>query len=370
MQTRLKMLHDWNHQLRRLLPGVRSTRVDVLALFALGVLWAGSVTLLRVASRLPLAATDMSTERRLRRWLANGGVDAAALWRPIAAALLAGVRGEVVLALDPTPHGPRRTVIVLGIVAHRRVLPLAWRVVPGQASWDRPQIEYFGELCRAVAGYLSAECVVTLVADKGLTSRELVGLCEGLGWHYVLRLSADAKQGHNVRLPDGTERPVWGLTTGRGQRLYEGVEIFKRGGWVRAQLSIYWGEGYDEPWILLSDRPAGQGRVREYRRRWRAEATYQDCKKRGWDVERSKVAEGGRLERLLLVLFVALWWAEALGMRVVRRGLRRRFDRGGRRDLSLARLGARWLHHLLDRDRPHPLLFRPVSASWRFTWLF
>jgi hypothetical protein len=110
MQTRLKMLHDWNHQLRLLLPGVRSTRVDALALFTLGVLWSGSATLLKVASRLPLGAADMSTERRLRRWLANRAVPVTAAWRPLVKAMLASRAGtELTLALDPTPHGPRRT---------------------------------------------------------------------------------------------------------------------------------------------------------------------------------------------------------------------------------------------------------------------
>ena len=243
MQTRLKMLHDWNHQLRLLLPGVRSTRVDALALFTLGVLWSGSATLLKVASRLPLGAADMSTERRLRRWLANRAVPrrwlanravpVTAAWRPLVKAMLASRAGtELTLALDPTPHGPRRAVIVLGLVAHKRVLPLLWHIVPNQAEWERPQMEYLGRMCRVVAGWLPVGCAVTLVADSGLTSRELVKLCESLGWHYVLRLSADAKQGHNVRHPDDAEQPVWGLATGPGQRRYCSVEIFKRRGWL------------------------------------------------------------------------------------------------------------------------------------------
>ncbi|MDP9383160.1 MAG: hypothetical protein M3Q29_24065 [Chloroflexota bacterium] len=89
----LKLMHEWNQQLHALLPGVRSSRVDVLALFTLGVLWSGSVTLLKVVSRLPLVVKDMSTERRLRRWLANEGVEVQALWEPLVTALLACRQG-------------------------------------------------------------------------------------------------------------------------------------------------------------------------------------------------------------------------------------------------------------------------------------
>lgn len=372
MQTRLKMLHDWNHQLRALLPGVRSTRVDALALFTLGVLWASSVTLLKVASGLPLPARDMSTERRLRRWLANRAVPVTGIWRPLVRTMLASRAGtELTLALDPTPHGPRKAVIVLGLVARGRVLPIIWHIVPNQAEWGLPQEVILGRLCRVAAGWLPEGCAVTLVADRGLASRELALLCRSLGWHYVPRLSADAKQGYVVRHPDGRTQPVRELAAGGpGTRWCGPVECFKHRGWVRVELTVYWARGYDEPRILVSDEPAGMARVREYARRWKAEATFQDCKRRGWDVERSSVREDNRLNRLLLVLFVALWWAEALGMRVVRRGLRRLFDRADRRDLSTARLGRRWVAHLLDRDRPHPLPFSYRRGSWCFAWPF
>ena len=61
MPIRLKLLHDWDQQLHSLLPGVRSTRVQVLALFSLGLLWAGNVTLLRIAHALPLHCSASSS---------------------------------------------------------------------------------------------------------------------------------------------------------------------------------------------------------------------------------------------------------------------------------------------------------------------
>ena len=113
--------------------------------------------------------------------------------------------------------------------------------------------------------------------------------------------------------------------------------------------------------------PAGRGRADC--RRARAEATFQDGKGRGWEPEASKVTDRDRLHRLLLGLFVALWWAHALGQQVVRRGLRRRFDRADRRDLSLVRRGRRWLAALLATDRQPPLLLRRTSAAWKVACL-
>src|SRR5919202_2836993 len=275
MQARLKLLQDWRHELRALLPGARATRVATLAAFALGVLWAGSVGLLAVAQALPLPAADMSTERRLRRWLANPPVSVSQLWHPLVPQLLARYAGqELVLAFDPTPHNAAATVLVLGLVVHKRVLPLAWQVLPQQEPWPQPQWRDVAELCRQVQGWLPPGCTVTLVADSGLTSPELIRLCERVGWHDVLRLSADAKQGPRCRTADGDERPVWHLVSGPGQRWFGAVELFKGAGWLPVQLSIIWQPGYEQPWLLVSDRPAGGARVREYRRRAHAEATF------------------------------------------------------------------------------------------------
>ena len=55
MQTRLQLLHSWTRQLQSLLPQLRVTRVRVLALLSLGLLWAGGIQLGRVAAQFPLA---------------------------------------------------------------------------------------------------------------------------------------------------------------------------------------------------------------------------------------------------------------------------------------------------------------------------
>ena len=280
MPIRLKLLHDWDQQLHSLLPGVRSTRVQVLALFSLGLLWAGNVTLLRIAHALPLQCSASSTERRLRRWLANSQVPVTAMLRPLVKVLLTSRAGcKIVLTLDPTPLGGVLTgqvynAYVLGLVVRGRVLPLLWYIASNQQDWQVQERWVISRLLRVVASWLPPDCSVTLVADRGLTGPELIGACEAVGWHYVLRVSCDSKQGPKLR--DGSW--LWELVRGPGQRLYTEVELFRSAGWIRVGLSIYWDKGYDEPWILISDRSAGLCRVLEYKRRWRAEPTYQDCK--------------------------------------------------------------------------------------------
>ena len=104
MSARVGLLHAWMAQVDAVLPAVRVTRCRVLALFALGMIWTETVRLHRVAAALPLPARVPSSERRLRRFLANPRVTVETLWRPLLPALLRRWVGqEVVLVFDPTP---------------------------------------------------------------------------------------------------------------------------------------------------------------------------------------------------------------------------------------------------------------------------
>lgn len=369
MPTRHALWHEWEGRLRALVPGVRATRARGLALLALGVLLARTVALPRVAAALPAAARHPSTERRLRRWLANRAVDPAALWAALLPALLAEAAGEVVLVFDPTPFRGRFTLLALGLVRGKRALPVAWRAVPQQERWPAPLAAELTAMFAAVAAALPAGCTVTVLADRGLVGPGLVDACRAVGWHLVLRLRAGPGEQTRARLADGGERRVAELVCRPGQRWCAAAAVFKEAGWRDGWLTVWWAAGAAEPWVLFSTRPGGGDRVREYRRRVRAEATYQDLKGRGFGLEGSRLAAADRLERLLVALALAFWWGHGLGRRAVRSGPRRRHDRPGRRRRSLLRLGFAWLDDRLARGALPPLPFRRRAEGWSYQWL-
>lgn len=370
MPSRLRLWHSWDDQLRTLLPQVRVTPVRVLALFVLGTLWSGQLGLLRIAATLPLPAHDVSTERRFQRWLANDTVSVPVWWRTLLPALLVGRAGQdLTLVFDPTPQNGTASILVLSVIVHKRSLPVAWRVVPQQATWAERQITYLQAMVEEVRTALPAGCVVTLLTDRGITGPAVIDLCRAVGWHYVLRGNAGPTQSHLVRMGDGAVQRLWDLVTGPGQRWTGPVDAFQGAGWRTVELTIRWDVGAHEPWILFSDRPAGGDRVREYRRRVHAEATYADCKGRGFAVEQSKVTILSHFDRLLLVLHLALWWGQQLGLRVIRQGQRRQYDRSDRRDRSVLQLGRTRMRDQLDRDALPPLPFHRRDQQWRYAWL-
>jgi hypothetical protein len=61
---------------------------------------------------------------------------------------------EVVLVLDLTPFEDHAQVVYVGLLQQRRVLPLAWKVMPGQEKWEEGLWEIVGTLFAQVKAAL------------------------------------------------------------------------------------------------------------------------------------------------------------------------------------------------------------------------
>src|SRR6266571_5530075 len=100
---------------------------------------------------------------------------------------------------------------------------------------------------------------------------------------------------------------------------------------------------------------------------------------RGWNIEAAQLKVRAHLERLLLALFLAVWWVGHLAASCIHHGQRDRFDRHDRRDKSVFRLGCLWLKDILRRITTSAfaaatltccLPFRKTASGWRFSLRF
>jgi Transposase DDE domain len=376
MNASAGLWHQWSAQLRAFLPEVHGHRSKTLAFCVLGVVLAGTTRLPRVAEALVgiSAAKTPSIERRLARFLANQHVTVLPLWTQLLGQFLRfWHERRLVFVLDATSVGDRATVLYLGLLVHSRLLPVSWQVLSVHDTWEQRQWEVVGALLDRVIPHLgSADC--TLLADRGLVGHPLVHLCHQRGWHYVLRLSA----AHTCQPSRGRWARGWipcrHLVPQRGRHWYGAVQLWQEHP-LAAQISATWEPGQKEPWIVVSDRPAGRQRVREYARRMRVESTFQDLKRRGWDLEGTVLADRARLDRLLLIVFVSLWWLAHLAASCMHHGQRARFDRHDRRDKGIFRLGRLWLLDILRRTTTAMRLnrclpFRKTPTGWAFSLRF
>jgi hypothetical protein len=157
---------------------------------------------------------------------------------------------QVFLALDATTLGNRWTVLALGVVVHHHTIPVAWTIVRGntKGAWL--------PLCEALLGLLRGalpkSLPVFVLTDRGLWSPELFAAIVRNRWHPLMRINAQ-----------GNFRPLWGrraralasLCPARaGAQVVVAGEAFRYR--LRCTLVVFWGEGAQEPWYLLTDLPA------------------------------------------------------------------------------------------------------------------
>jgi hypothetical protein len=364
MQTHHRLLHTWHAELDCLVPEVRATQRRGFGLLVVGVLWAGTVNLSRIATALPLSATMPSIERRLRRWVANTAIAPEVLGRPLLPALLGPLAGPgPVVVLDPTDLPGKRRRLVLGLARRKRVLPLAWSWAPSHQQWTRKLGALVAQMTPIVSAALPPGVVPTLIADAGLSGPRLLEPCLEAGWHFILRLPVNHNSSHRVRCPDGHESALWALVPGRGHSWAGAVDVFKGAGWVPVFLTVHWDRHEPHPWILLSDALRGRAAVRCYRRRTHVEATFQDAKSRVWDLPMSKLVAAARLARLVVAVVLALWWTARLALNATRHGQHRRFDRRRHPRWGFLRLGREVFCQRCRDNAPPPTPFIHPRAS-------
>jgi hypothetical protein len=191
----------------------------------------------------------------------------------------------------------------------------------------------------------------------------------------VCRLTTPADPRVAVGLPPGSPVGSWRRSVGAtGSAPFSSVQLWHDQP-VAAQVSASWEPDQQDPWIVVSDRPAGRHRLRAYARRMRVESTFQDRKRRGWDLEGTVIADRARLDRLLLVVFLGLWWLAHLAASCIHHGQRTRFDRHDRRDKGIFRLGRLWMLAILRRtvtaaSLARCLPFRTTPTGWTFSLRF
>jgi DDE family transposase len=200
---------------------------------------------------------------------------------------------------------------------------VAWAVMPAQTKWDEPQWQIVGRLLDQVRVHLPETCC-TVIADRGLAGMPLVKLCTDHGWHSLLRVCA----GHTCRwYIHGKLERVWKgfnqIVLKRGFRWYGRAKVWQNET-LETFVSLLWDPAYEEAWLLISDQGAGYRQVQLYAGGMRVEATFQDSKSRGWNIEASWIIDRTHLDRLLLALFLAMWWISHLAAACIHNGQRQR----------------------------------------------
>jgi hypothetical protein len=321
--SRPLQLTSWQAELASRLPDLSAPAVAVLALYSFGMLLAQVSGLTTVALFLArhLACSYHAVRKRLREFYleadAKSGVnqgqkrtdfDVATCFAPLLRWILSLWSGRhLALAIDVTNLGDRFHVLCVSVVVAGIGLPVGWKVLHGGIK--DPWNPHWHNLLRLLKPAVPDGWTVILLSDRGLESPELFGFIVGLGWHPLMRV----KKGGKFR-PKGWQNFYYlhQLVRQVGASFYaEGFAY--TGKQMRCTLLGCWEDGYEEPWLLLTDLPPEAGNAVWYAMRSWIEQGFKVIKGGGWDWQYTRMEDPARVERLWLVLAVATLWVVALG---------------------------------------------------------
>ena len=347
----------WIQRICELRPKQRKTQVQNFAWLVVGIFHSHSVSLSKVAGKVMSTAKNVSTVRRLSRFLASPVVDVRSWYRSIAKAWLQSQFqqvGEIRLIVDGTQIGFGHQLLMVSLAYRRRAVPIAWswiRHIRGHSS-GKQQVS----LLKYVESLIPQKAPVFLVGDSEFGSIAVLRQLEQWHWFFVLRQKGNTGLWLNEQ--EGWQRmerfvQQAGQTTWCPNSYLTQTEIHP------VAALIHWQVGEKEPWCLATNLPDASLTLRYYRRRMWIEEMFADFKKHGFDLENTLLRNPPRLSRLTLAVAFLYVWLLSVGSRTIRAGLRHFVDRRDRRDLSIFQIGLRFIDRRLLNSLPFSLSLWP-----------
>jgi len=290
------------------LPWQNKKQREGLALLVATVLQVRSVNLNELAAALPRAAERLDMRYQwISRVLGNELIVVEEVMAPFAREVLvrSAESGQTVIVLiDQSKVNDTHQMLMVSLRVGGRALPLAWRLKKMQGAMGFSEQK---SVLETVAKLAPEGAAVMLMGDRFYGSPALIEWLRQQGWGWRLRCKHDllvfGKEGGETTL---------GECFARGEHMLRDVELTEKR--ACTNIAMLHEEGHAEPWIIaLSELPT-VWRAHDYGLRWGIEAMFSDYKTRGFNLEDSQIERTDRLDRLVLVLSLALYWAVSTGM--------------------------------------------------------
>jgi len=355
----INQLYDtWKMRIMELRPGQRITQIRAFTWLIIGIYLSRSVSMSRVACKIPGEAKLTSATRRLSRLLDNPAIRVRAWYEPIARQWLEAqfrCSGEIRLIIDGTKIGFGHQLLIVCLAYRKRSIPVAWtwvKHVRGHSTAGKQLA-----LLAYVRKLLPAGAVVFLVGDTEFGAVDVLRQLDRWSWLYVLRQRTSTHVWLNAQ--QGWQ-DFGSFVQKAGQSVWLGRGCLTESQIYLVNLLAHWEAGEKEPWCLATNLPDRQMALSYYARRMWVEEMFGDFKKHGFDLESTMLRHFLRLSRLTLAVALLYVWLISVGGRTIRDGQRHLVDRVDRRDLSIFQIGLRFI----ERRLTNALSFRIPLFSY------
>ena len=316
-----KYLKDWSRIVSSHFPHLSLPEIGGLVSWSFGMVITSSSSLTRVCEFIAKINGEKSdtARKRLKEWYLDSNtkkgkkrkeLDVSKCFPALLKWILRLWNSEekwLPLAIDATYIGQNFTVLSLHVLYQGCGIPVAWKIVKGteKGSWKPHWLHLFQSLLDAVPD----DWQVIVSADRGLYADWLFEEICALNWHPFLRIN---HQGTYQITGEQEWRCLDTIVPNIGMSWSGGVTCFKSNP-LPCTLLARWDEGYQDPWLIVTDLKPEQGNTLWYGLRSWIESSYRDIKSDGWQWHKTRLREPARAERLWLAMAVATLWTVTVG---------------------------------------------------------
>jgi hypothetical protein len=317
-------LSEWTQTVSSNLPHLSKPQATVLALWSYGIACTRSCGRRTVATFLALLLSHKvgTVEQRLREWCYDAAdkrgdkrqsLEVTTCFVPLLRWIVRLWTGTALaLALDATTLSDRFVVLTVSVVYRGCGIPVAWTILPAgqKGAWRQEWLR----LLRRLRPAIPPDWTVLVLADRGLYAPWLFRRIVRLGWHPFLRINQAAKF-----RPAGQATWYWlrDLVGQVGHRWRgAGSAFVTKESRLDCTLVAWWGDGYKEPWFILTDLAPDGCDASWYGLRTWCEQGFKVYKRGGWQWQQTRMTDPDRAARLWLALAVATLWMVSSGTSV------------------------------------------------------
>jgi hypothetical protein len=303
----LPLIEAIDRDFQRRQPLYHKSRREGLAALTGVMLDVRSANLMELAAALPreIGAAEHRYQYIVRQ-LKNDEIVPDAVIKPYALDVierLAANGQTLILQIDQSHINDVNEVLMLSVRLRKRAVPVAWRV---RATQGNIGFAVQKELLNTVLTWLPDSVKIMLAADRFYGTAQLIDWCQKAGWSYRIRLKGNLTLSH-----EGAEITTGEVATHIPNGV-KGAELYGSG--VKTNIGVLHEKGHKEPWIIAMDAAPSAYTALDYGMRWGIENMFSDLKSRGFGLMQSQIQKPDRMERLILIMSMALYRATSCGM--------------------------------------------------------
>ena len=255
---------------------------------------------------LPRDSKKKSKELFIRRTLSNPTICTAnimSFYVPEVIEKLAAKGKIVVLMMDQSQIYGNLQVLMVSVRFGSRAIPVLWKV---EKTGGNIGFETQKELLDQVFPMIPKGVRILFLGDRFYGTKCLIEWCKNANWYYEIRIKGNLIFEHEGGEITAVE--VGGLRGSRaiGAR-FSNSDVVTNIGYLHEN-------GHREPWIIAMSCEPTKYKILDYGMRWGIESMFSDFKSRGFGITDTHIRKTDRLERLILILTIGLYWAVSVGM--------------------------------------------------------